>query len=96
MKVFLIVIGCILVYIFGAFVTFIITLYIDRCEFGAQFAYEDIDEANIGISVAWPATIWFIAGYLLYMKLKKFSIAIVEILYQMNHKEDKDDDKNNT
>lgn len=88
MKTFLIVIGCILLYIFGVFVTFTMLLYIDRCEFGAQLAYEDIDESTIGISVAWPATIWFIVGYLLYLKLRKFSIAIVEILYHVNHKED--------
>lgn len=91
MKIFLIVIGCILLYIFGVFITFTLTLYIDRCAFGAQIAYEDIDEANIGISIAWPATIWFLIGYLLYLKFKKFSIAIVEILYQVNHKEDKDE-----
>lgn len=89
MKIFLIVIGCILLYIFGVFVTFTLLLYIDRCVYGAQVAYEDIDESNIGISIAWPATIWFLVGFLLYLKLKKFSIAIVEILYHVNHKEDK-------
>ena len=91
MKIFLIVIGCILMYLFGVFVTFTLMLYIDRCVYGAQWAYEDIDEANIGISFAWPATIWFLIGYLLFLKFKKFSIAIVEILYQVSHKEDKNE-----
>lgn len=91
MKTFLIVIGCILLYIFGVFVTFTMTLYIDRCEFGAQVAYKDIDESNFGIAFAWPVTIWFLIGYILFLKFKKFSIAIVEILYQVNHKENKDE-----
>ena len=91
MKIFLIVIGCIILYILGVFVTFTLLLYIDRCIFGAQMAYEDIDEENIWISFTWPVTIWFLVGYLLFLKLKKFAIAIVEILYQVNHKEDKDE-----
>ena len=91
MKTFLIIIGCIFLYLFGVFVTFTLILYMERCEFGAQLVYEDIDTAIFGASFVWPITIWFVAIYLLYMKLKKFSIAIVEILYQVNHKEDKDE-----
>ena len=91
MKIFLIVIGCILLYIFGVFITFTLTLYIDRCEFGAQLAYDDIDDANFGTAFFWPISIWFLIGYLLYFNFKKFSIAIVEILYQVNHKEDEDE-----
>lgn len=92
MKVFLIVIGCILLYIFGAFVTFVMGLYIDRSELGAEFAYEDIDESDIGIIFAWPLTILFIGGYLMILKLKKYAIAITEVLYQIHHnEEDKDE-----
>lgn len=78
MKIFLIVIGCILLYIFGAFVTLTI---------------KDIDEESILIVAFWPVTILFFAICLLYMKLKKFSIAIVETIYQVCHdkKEDKDE-----
>lgn len=86
MKIFLIIIGCIFLYIFGAFISFVLFLYCDRCEFGASIAYDDIDTDNLGVSLFWPLTIWFALGYLLYLKLKKYAIAITEVLYQINHK----------
>ena len=92
MKTFLIIIGCIFLYIFGAFITFVVFLYGDRCEFGPYIAYDDIDLAQLGVVLVWPLTIWFALGYLLYLKLKKYAIAITEVLYQINHKEDKDDE----
>ena len=88
MKTFLIIIGCIFLYIFGFFITFVLFLYCDRCEFGAPMTYADIDSNNLGLSLFWPLTIWFILGYLLYLKFKKYAIAITEFLYQINHKED--------
>lgn len=91
MKIFLIIIGCILLYIFGGFATFVLFLYLDRCEFGPSMVYDDIDADNIAVSLLWPLTIWFALVYLLYLKLKKYAIAITEILYQINHKENKDD-----
>lgn len=88
MKIFLIIIGCVFLYIFGAFITLVLVLYCDRSEFGPSLAYKDIDEANMVVSLCWPLTIWFVLGYLLYLKLKKYAIAITEVLYQINHKED--------
>ena len=85
MKTFLIIIG----YILGVFITFVLILYCDRCDFGPSMAYDDIDEDFIGMLFAWPLTIWVALGYLLYLKLKKYAIAITEILYQINHKEEK-------
>ena len=91
MKTFLIIIGCIFLYIFGAFITFVLFLYCERCEFGPSMAYDDIDSDHLGVSLVWPLTIWFALGYILYLKLKKYAIAITEVLYQINHKENKDD-----
>ena len=92
MKTFLIVIGCIFLYIFGAFIDFILILYCDRCVFGdPDMVYDDIDLDAIGVLLFWPLTIWFPLGYLLCLKFKKYAIAITEILYQINHKEDEDD-----
>ena len=88
MKIFLIIIGCIFLYIFGAFITFVLCLYYDRCEFGSSMAYDDTG-SNFMVSFVWPITIWFVLGNLLYLKLKKYAIAITEVLYQINHKEDK-------
>lgn len=93
MKIFLIVVGCILLYIIGVFVTFTLTLYIDRCVFESTTVYEYMDGDDIEFAFFWPLTIWFVVGYILYMKLKKLSIAIVETLYQVNHKEDEDEDE---
>ena len=90
MKTFLIIIGCIFLYIFGGFITFVLSLYCDRCEFGSSITYNNID-SSVEVSFLWPITIWLILGYLLSLKLKKYAIAITEILYQINHKEDKDD-----
>ncbi len=89
MKTFLIIIGCILLYIFGGFITFVLFLYIDRCEFKPSIAYDDTDLDHIDV-LFWPLTIWLALGYLLYLKLKKYAIAITEVLYQINHKEDED------
>lgn len=91
MKTFLIIIGCIFLYIFVAFIVFVLLLYRERCEFGLSIAYDDIDTSLIGVSLAWPITIWFALGYLLYLKLKKYAIAITEVLYQISHKEEKHD-----
>ena len=91
MKTFLIIIGCIFLYIFGFFITFVLFLYSERCEFGPSMAYDDIDANNIGASLLWPLSIWFVLGYLLYLKLKKYAIAITEVLYQINHKEGEDE-----
>lgn len=90
MKIFLIIIGCIFLYIFGAFITFVLFLYCERCEFEPSTVYNDIDSDFISGSLLWPISIWFLLGYLLYLKLKKYAIAITEILYQINHKENKD------
>lgn len=90
MKTFLIVIGCIFLYFFGAFIAFVLFLYCERCEFGADWVYDDNADL-LGASVVWPITIWFALGYLLYLKFKKYAIAITEILYQINHKENKDE-----
>ena len=92
MKTFLIIIGCIFLYIFGAFITFVLILYCDRCILESTMVYDDIDLEYLGILLAWPLTIWIILGYLLYLKLKKYAIAITEILYQINHKGDKKDE----
>lgn len=89
MKTFLIIIGCIFLYIFGAFITFVLFLYCERCEFGSSMAYDD-DLDNIMPSLLWPLSIWLILIYLLYLKFKKYAIAITEVLYQINHKEHKD------
>lgn len=92
MKIFLIIIGCILLYIFGFFVTYVMCLYIDRREWGSTCAYDFFDESDIVFAFAWPLTIWFIGTYLVFLNLKKYAIAITEVLYQLNHnKEDKDD-----
>lgn len=91
MKTFLIIIGCFFLYIFGAFITFVLSLYCERCECGPSFAYDDIDLINLGISLGWPLAIWFVLGYLLCLKLKKYAIAMTEVLYQINHKENKDE-----
>ena len=93
MKTFLIIIGCIFIYILGAFISFVLFLYCERCESGSSMIYDDIDLEYLGISVVWPLTIWFALGYLLYLKLKKFAIAITEVLYQINHKENEEDKK---
>lgn len=87
MKILLIILG----YILGAFITLILFLYTDRCEFGPSRAYYDIG-LNLVPSLFWPISIWLALGCLLYLKLKKFKkylIAIVEVLYQINHKEGK-------
>lgn len=89
-KTFLIIIGCIFLYIFGVFITFVLYLYYDRCKFGPSIAYDDID-SDFGASLVWPLSIWILLGFLLHLKLKKYAIAITEVLYQINHKEDKDD-----
>lgn len=90
MKTFLIIIGCIFLYIFGAFITFVLFLYLDRCMFGPSTAYDDFNsDDNIVFVSIWPITIWFALGYLLYLKLRKYAIALTEVLYQINHKEDK-------
>lgn len=91
MKTFLIIIGCIFLYIFGAFITFVSSLYIDRCYLESTMVYDDIDPEHIEISLFWPLSIWIVLGCLLYLKLKKYAIAITEILYQINHKENKDE-----
>ena len=91
MKTFLIIIGCIFLYIFMAFITFVLILYCERCEIEESFVYDDIDFDNVWISLVWPLTLWVPLGYLLFLKLKKYAIALTEILYQINHKEDEDD-----
>ena len=91
MKIFLIIIGCIFLYIFGVFITYVLCLYCDRCEFGPSTAYDD-DDSKFGPALVWPIYIWFLLGYLLFLKLKKYAIAITEVLYQINHKENKDDE----
>ena len=91
MKTFLIIIGSIFIYVFGAFITFILCLYCERCEFDADFVYDDIDTDYLWILLIWPLTFWIPLGFLLYLKLKKYAIALTEILYQINHKEDEDD-----
>ncbi len=90
MKIFLIIMGCILLYIFGVFITFVLFLYCERCEFDPSMVYDDFDN-NLWVSFFWPLTIWFALGYLLCLKLKKYAIAITEVLYQINHKEDQDE-----
>ena len=87
MKIFLIIIGCIFLYFFGGFITFVLFLYSERCEYGPSIVYDNIDEDNLWVSAVWPLSIWFVLGYLLYLKLKKYAIAITEVLYQINHKE---------
>lgn len=87
MKIFLIIIGCIFLYIFGTFITFVLFLYCDRCYSGSSMAYDDIDSEDFWLILVWPLTIWILLGYLLYLKLKKYAIAITEVLYQINHKE---------
>ena len=91
MKTFLIIIGCIFLYIFVCFITVVLFLYCDRCDFGPSKAYDDIDSDHIWASLFWPITIWLVLGYLLCLKLKKYAIAITEVLYQINHKETKND-----
>ena len=91
MKTFLIIIGCVFLYIFGAFITFVLSLYCERCELGPSMAYDDIGSDLIVFLLLWPLTIWFVLGYLLYLKLKKYAITITEFLYQINHKENKDE-----
>lgn len=88
MKTFLIIIGCIFLYILMTFITFTLILYCDRCNLGPS-AYEDAG-GNIVVALFWPIAIWFVLGYLLYLKLKKYAVAITEILYQINHKERED------
>lgn len=90
MKTFLIIIGCIFLYILGIFMTSVLFLYCNRCDIGSSMAYDD-NEVLLGLSVFWPITIWFALVYLLYLKLKKYAIAITEFLYQINHKENKDE-----
>ena len=94
MKIFLIIIGCIFLYIFVAFIDFVLLIYSERCEYEPSMVYSDIDVGDFIISFLWPVTIWLILGYLLYIKLKKYVIAITEVLYQINHKENKDADNN--
>lgn len=89
MKTFLIIIGCIFLYIFGGFITFVLFLYCERRKFGPSMAYDDFSN-SFGPSFVWPLSIWFALGYLLYLKLKKYAIAITEVLYQINHKEKED------
>ena len=91
MKTFLIIIGCIFLYILGIFMASVLFLYCERCEFEPYQVYDDDNEELIMASLFWPITIWFALGYLLYLKLKKYAIAITEFLYQINHKEDKDE-----
>lgn len=94
MKIFLIIIGYIFLYIFGVFITFVLFLYCKRCDFGSSIAYDNDDiDSNFAYSFLWPLTIWSVLGYLLYLKLKKYAIAITEILYQINHKENEDGNK---
>ena len=90
MKIFLIIIGCIFLYFLGVFITFVLFLYCERCEFRPSVAYDDIDIGDIFASFVWPLTIWFQLGYLLWLKLKKYAIAITEVLYQINHKENEE------
>lgn len=90
MKTFLIIIGCIFLYIFGAFITFILCLYRDRCDFMSSEVYGYGVSENFAASLCWPITIWIVLGYLLYLKYKKYAIAITETLYQIKHKEDHD------
>ncbi len=91
MKAFLIIIGCIFLYIFGVFITFVLSLYCERRELDdPDMVYDDIDLDHFGVSLLWPITIWFALGYLLYLKLIKYAIAITEILYQINHREGED------
>ena len=94
MKTFLIIIGCIFLYIFGAFITYVLGLYCDRCEFEPSIAY-DGNDFDFVILLFWPLFILFILGYFLCLKFKKYAIAITEVLYQINHKEDKDGRKIN-
>lgn len=91
MKTSLIIIGCIFLYIFVAFITLVLLLYCERCNFDSSIAYDDIDMDYLWVALVWPLTIWFVLVYLLYLKLKKYAIAITEILYQINHKEDEDE-----
>ena len=91
MKIFLIIIGCIFLYIFGAFITFVLLLYYERCEYESSMVYDDNDVEYFMVALVWPISIWFPLGYLLYLKIKKYAIAITEILYQINHKENKDE-----
>lgn len=93
MKTFLIIIGCIFLYILGAFITFTLYLYCDRCEFGSFTAYDDID-SDFGVSLIWPLSILVLLVYLLYLKFKKYAIAITEVLYQINHKENENENNN--
>ena len=92
MKTFLIIIGCIFIYIFGSFVTFVLFLYCDRCEYSPSMTYGDINGDDFWVILLWPLTMWLALGYLLILKLKKYAIAITEVLYQINHKETKNDD----
>jgi hypothetical protein len=56
--------------------------------------YSDIGEDNIQMAFLWPITIWFILGYLIFYGIKKYAIALCEIIYQIKHKEDEDDNDN--
>lgn len=94
MKTFLIIIGCIFLYIFGAFITFVLYLYYERCEFGSSMAYDDID-AYFLFSLVWPLTICYALGRLLYLKFKKYAIAITEFLYKINHIKENENENNN-
>ena len=89
MKTFLIIIGCIFLYVLVTFITFVLVLYCERREFGTPMAYDDIEPDYFFVSLAWPISIWFVLVFLLYLKLKKYAIAITETLYQINHKENK-------
>lgn len=100
MKIFFIIIGCILLYIIGFFITLVMEFYIQRKEYKSSNAYNYIDDIDIIMpAIIWPIYIWFIAFYLLFLKLKKYTkaiaIAITEILYQINNKEDKEDKNDN-
>lgn len=89
MKIFLIIIGCIFLYILGVFITCVLSLYWDRCEYESSMVYDDFRE-HFCFSLGWPLTIWFMLGYLLYLKLGKCTIATTEFIYQITHnKEDK-------
>lgn len=91
MKTFLIIIGCILIYIMGFFVTYTMCLYINRSECGSPDAYDFFDESDIVFAFIWPLSIWFAGTYLIFLHLKKYAIAITEILYQINHDKENED-----
>ena len=96
MKLLLIIIVGILIYILGAFATCVLILYIDRCEFGPQSVYSNIDAEYVGFCLFWPITIWPCLGYIIVYAIKKYAIAVVETIYQVTHDSEvtKDDNDN--